>query len=202
MKTTPNNYDYVLSMYVSDDILRPAMCKVFKQENLNIATDSYSVIYVDDTKPGFKYEEDDKAPNAINLLKNFTFDRTENLNRDSLLSNYLTLGNKWSKKYKPCDKCEGYGEVECTCCGNDSECEDCDGTGESNEVESFTIPTLSGDKIKLFDRKIGSTFLHRVIQSAFFLGVENFTVKFNSENTKQAFLFEIDSAKIIVMPTL
>ena len=33
-----------------------------------------------------------------------------------------------------CHNCDGYGTVECECCGNETKCEDCDGNGNGSEI--------------------------------------------------------------------
>ena len=202
MKNTPNNYDYVLSMYVSEDRLRPQMCKVFKQENYNIATDAYSVIFVGEKDSGLKYNPDDKSPKALPLLMDFIFDTTEVIDRNTFLSDFFTLERKWYSLTKDCEECDGSGSTECDCCGHDSDCKECDGSGNSDEKLPFGKPKLIGDNIFLFDRKISSVLANRMIQTAYFLEAEKITVKFNKSNDKQVFLFEIGEAKIIIMPTL
>jgi hypothetical protein len=53
-----------------------------------------------------------------------------------------------------CPECDGYGDVECICCGNEKTCENCDGRGE--------IPT--GKQIEDFKEnlliKIGESYLN------------------------------------------
>ena len=201
MKNKANVYDYVLSMYVSENNLRPQMCKVFKQENYNIATDSYSVIFVDEKDSGLKYDSDDKSPKALHFLNDFIFDTTEVIDRNTFLSDFFTLERIWYSSTKACEKCDGSGSIECDCCGNDSDCKECDGSGDSYEKLPFVKPELIGDNIFLFDRKFSSVLTSKMIQTSYFLEAEKITVKFNKANDRQPFLFEIGEAKIIIMPT-
>lgn len=36
---------------------------------------------------------------------------------------------EYEDQYKDCDQCDGYGTVECDCCGHENECEECNGEG-------------------------------------------------------------------------
>lgn len=201
MKNIPNAYDYVMSMYRSTDNLRPGMTAIFKQENYHIATDSYTVIYVDSSASGLQYRPNEKSPDALSLLKKFTFDKTETIQTEQLLQQYFNTNLEWDKKLADCVDCEGTGSTECDCCGHENECDECAGSGESHEAKPFAIPVLKGDSIHMFYKKFSSQFIHRVIQTAYFLQAPSIIVKYQ-DGERNPCLFEIKEASIIVMPTL
>lgn len=203
MKNTANNYDYVLSLFRSTDELRPAMTKVFKQDKFYLATDSHSVIMVEETVTGLDYQEDEKSPNALSLFENLAHDKEINMDRDNFLSDIFSIEAKWIQHYKYCKKCKGSGTDTCPCCDNDSDCRDCEGTGSSDDVEAFSKPYLScGELIKLGDTTFDPHFINRVLQVAYFLEEKTITFKFLQNEQRKAVLFEIGKAKIMIMPKI
>jgi hypothetical protein len=203
MKNTANNYDYVLSLFRSTDEMRPAMTKVFKQNNFLLATDSHSLILVDESLAGLEYEEDEKAPNALGLFDKIVFDTEQILDRDTFLSDIFSLESIWIQNYKYCKKCKGTGTKTCPCCDNENDCEECDGSGTSDDVEAFTKPYLScGDVIKLGTTTFDPNFLNRVLQVAYFLDEKQIIFKYPKNEKYKAVLFDVGKARIMIMPKI
>lgn len=201
MKNKPNNYDYALSLFRSTDKLRPAMTKVFKQDKFYLATDSHTLIVIDSELTGLDYLEDEKAPNALALFDKISTNKEITFDRNEFLSKMISIEFEWENQYQECDKCKGQGIDTCPCCGNNNDCEECYGTGESETIIPFSYPRLTSDSlIELGDTTFNPNYLNRVLQVAFVLDEKNIIFKYPENEKYKAVLFEIGKVKIIVMP--
>lgn len=198
----PNIYDYILSMFKSNDSLRPALNEPFPQEDSVIATDSHSMIVVDKNLLACTYEGHEKAPNALGIFKDFQPDTEVVLNRDNLLSDFFKIEMEWYGKKVDCDVCEGSGSKECKCCGNESDCDDCDGTGSSFEEVPFTKPYLNGETIGLCATHFSSNYINKLFQVAFFLEEKEITASFVKGFPLKNVTFKIGKVDILLMPMI
>ncbi|MCT3817113.1 hypothetical protein HZP37_13480 [Elizabethkingia anophelis] len=202
MNTKPNIYDYVLSMFVAQDDFRPAMMKPFINDKHYCATNGHILCAVKKQNTGLKYSEDKDAPNAFKLIEDFVSDREVVVNRDEVMSEYFNSENQWKTKKLSCEKCKGNGYESCKCCGNESECNECDGTGSSDTDVPFSKITLQGEQINFLERKLTPSLFHIVILTAYILESKEIIVKYLECNPAKAIYFKIKECEILLMPRM
>lgn len=198
----PNKYDYVLSLFTSQDELRPAFAEPFPQEDVYCATDSHSLIIVDKTLAGLDYEGHEKAPNALSLYKNHISDTEFSVTKDELLSGFFSAEMKFLHTMKKCEECDGKGYKECHCCGNESDCEECDGSCEDFEQIPFGKPFLSGEFVCFAETTFYPNTLNKILQTANFIAEQNIIVKYEKGQPYRARVFLIGDVKILAMPSV
>ncbi len=198
----PNIYDYVLSMFKSNDSLRPAFCQIFKNENYYCGTDSHALIIAETSLTGLTYNDVEKAPNALKVYNDAVTDTELILDRNELLSDFFSAEQVWKGEKLSCDECEGKGYKTCRCCGTDNDCEDCDGTGESFLDVPFSKATLYGEVVKLCETTFNTFLLNKVIQTAFFLEENKIIARYKKGSPRSSVTFEIGKVKILLMPQI
>lgn len=68
---------------------------------------------------------------------------------------WILLNPDVAQSEEMCDECNGMGEIECSHCGNVSECSECVGTGKKNSSRQAYMLQMERDK-KVLDRYIKS----------------------------------------------
>ena len=198
----PNVYDYILGMYVSDDANRPSLTSIFPNEDYYCATDGHILIATKKGKLGKEYDGIGNYPNALGLIKNNQSNETYHFDRTEFLQKLYEAEFIWKKTHLPCEECSGTGSKECKCCGSESDCKDCNGSGESDEIKIFSNLELEGEKIKLFDTYFYPNYLNLILQTAFFLEADTITIRQQKEAKNKSFLFEINDVIILLMPII
>jgi len=198
----PNKYDYALSLFTAQDELRPAFSTPFPQETFYCATDSHSLIIVQNNLTGFKYDGHEKAPDALSLYKKHVCDTEFSLTKDEMLSGFFTAEMQYLNSMKKCTKCDGSGSKECECCGNESDCKECDGTGEDFEQIPFGKPFLSGELVRFAETTFYPNSLNKVIQTAYYIGEEKIIVRYEKGQPYRPRVFCIGDVRILVMPSV
>jgi len=160
------NFQQFVQSFCSEDEIRPNLCKPTCYDNgLVVSSDAtmlhlfYDERYHDKLPDStFKYQEggDYKAGvNALPVVNEYLLNYVNNA--ESLPLGYIELADfqkkfeeikmipEYKHKYKDCEECDGYGQIECECCGQDRDCEECDGEGSitipSDEVGYYRFPT-------------------------------------------------------------
>lgn len=188
----------MLNLFVGTDELRPDLCKPFFQKGNFIATDAYTLILIPPEGTGLHFPEQEK-PNVYNSIPpNDKESREINIHRlieklpPVLIDEYRTEETK-------CSECKGKGEVECDHCGQDTDCEDCNGIG----VFTKNIPT--GKKIQ--DEEAFYTFLgvgykyrylNRLIEACKIAKTDTIQQVRLAENSANVFM--LGNIKILIMP--
>ena len=163
MKNHKNYKSFVYS-FCSNDAIRKDLSKPTCYESgLVVSTDAIRLLLFYD-KSFYEQNKDDcylfsnepkVGVNSIPILKNFLSLYVENTNAQPLgyveLSDFdekfkeIQMIPEYKVKYKDCENCEGYGNTECECCGQDVECEECRGQGSikisSNEIGYYNFPS-------------------------------------------------------------
>lgn len=200
------NYDFILPFFLGDDELRPKFKQIHKDENGFVyATNSHILIRLKENLLHGEYKEVEKYPNCE---KFFELLQKDNLNTKNIPVNDLVqvLTNlKWVIQKLDCEYCEGEGTCECQCCGQDTECKKCGGTGYGKEKDFALLSvylteeeSYSESHIKILDKVFRANYLHIITVCAKILGVDNIEYVY-SETTNSA-LFKVGQADIILMP--
>lgn len=197
-----NIYDYILSMYVSDDENRPSLTSIFPNDEYYCATDGHILITAKKEKLGIEYTGIANYPNALKLIKEHKSNETYHFDRTLFLEKLYEAEFKWRKSHLDCEECSGIGIKECKYCGSKSDCKDCNGTGESDEIKVFSDLELEGQDVKLFDTYFKPNYLNLILKTAFFLEADTITIKYQKEFRNKSFIFLIKDVKILLMPKI
>lgn len=194
----------VFSLFLSKDKLRPVLQNPFKNNGKVVATDAYTLIYVNENDCDFEFtnEYEENAPNVdavipvinisekINVLKS-DFDAFK------IYDEYKNVGEDIK-----CSECEGEGEVEWEYerWTKTFDCPKCD--GEGLEYKSRSIPTgnktFRVSRVKMKDTYFDMVKFYKLIQVQDVLGGDITLV--NYENEKKGFLFKIGICYVLLMP--
>lgn len=156
LKENPK-YQMFIESWCSKDGYRTQMLKPTCYGNGWVcATDAYKLIWTYD--PDYQNFEnryifsDTEGIKAIPIVEKFSkfyegFDRpVGRIKIDDLEKVFekIKLTPEFNEKYVECPECDGFGTIECNCCGSESDCENCDGNGEipsgSEETGHYHFP--------------------------------------------------------------
>lgn len=201
---TPN-YDFILPFYCGNDSLRPLLNIPNLDENGYVyATNAHVLIKVKKENLINEYKTEPKYPNAEKMFSQLESSETVSIKTESIISLLSML--KWYKQQLiiDCEKCDGQGEIECSHCGHDSECKECNGTGytEKGDLQMGLLIKSNYDSIiKIGTKYFDPNLIHIIAISAAILHEDTITMHI-SENNLNANIFVIKEAQIIVMPKL
>jgi hypothetical protein len=99
-----------------------------------------------------------------------------------------------------CEICDGYGKVECDCCGHQNDCKECDGTGDGKPNGS---KELDYDyHLKIVGSHLNSTIVHRLTTGLVHSGYNHDSMlTILSNNDPQPMVMDIDGIKIVAVVT-
>jgi hypothetical protein len=99
-----------------------------------------------------------------------------------------------------CYNCDGDGKVECECCGNLSDCKECDGTGEGRPTGNKEIDY--DYHLKIAGSYLNSTMVVRITTGLVQSGYgHNSILTILSNNDPQPMVMDIDGIKIVAVVT-
>lgn len=76
-----------------------------------------------------------------------------------------------------CQACGGSGSGECPHCGNDTECETCNGAGEVGDDDQPLRVRFNGNEIRLEDIPLTPEYLHAIVLAHVVLGMPEITLR-------------------------
>ena len=104
------------------------------------------------------------------------------------------------QEYEECSKCDGWGKVECECCGNETKCEDCDGNGNGSEIPgqfSYDYNYI----IAIDESHIGVGCFEDIVNLLINLNVNpDETIKMTSSEMNRPHIFEVKDIKFVSVP--
>src|ERR1700739_265137 len=135
--TFVETWDTLLRHFCSRSDLRPAMRKPNIVGEHVYATDAHSWLKVPLQTSFRHYGSHEKTPNFAEVEKPWLLINPITISKKSI-SQVLS---KFEMKpdWKECKECKGNGVSECSCCGHESDCENCDGTGA---IDDYTVPEV------------------------------------------------------------
>ena len=136
-------YQTFIESWCSKDAYRTQMLKpTCFDDGWVCATDSYKLIWTYD--PDYKNFEnryihsDTEGIKALPVVEKFSefyegvprpIGRIKIKDIEEVFEE-IKLIPEFAEKYIECSECDGFGTIECDCCGSESDCEKCDGKGE------------------------------------------------------------------------
>lgn len=190
----PNKYDFVSSLFLGNDELRPVMKKHGVIGDYVYATCGHTCCRFkkDLTEMSEVYVKNEKFPNAEAV---FTIDEVEPASEvkfkvNDLIQKFYKFKLQSETYLEECKECDGSGYIECGCCGHEDDCNECDGEGGEEKIKGFgtiTVDTDDYNYMSLEGQKLSPSLLYRVIHSALILGEDEVTMKYS--NHKCFFIF-------------
>jgi hypothetical protein len=182
-------FDYLLTIFFSNDKLRKALMHPIPAENYVYATDAHSAIKIQKKLLVFSYNQIENAPDVESVIspvyseKEITFNAIHVQDLTHILSQSRIGYTK-----QMCEVCDGDGTVVCSSCSNEHDCKSCSGSGVSNCVYPVRITYSTSEcTVFLFDGKFSPHLLERVLIAAFALNAQNIEIR----SIGQKFLFTI-----------
>lgn len=191
-------YDYLLTWFVSGDDYRPQLCKPWVEGEHVCATDAHAFIQIDKKMVALqeKYQIDEapaedgfkpKPPPSIQkLLADKVFGESLTIEIEKLIEGLAQIEFRFEEL--PCEVCEGKGTITCKCCDNDSDCRECDGSGDSGTPVNRKIYD-EGALIKIDEMYFNPKFIERLVIVSKMLG-EN-RIRINIASPVELGLFTI-----------
>lgn len=197
--TFVETWDTLLNHFCSRDDLRLAMGEPNIVGDFVYATDAHSWIKVP-FQPSFRhYKNDLTPPDFKGASKDWKFIEPTVISKKSIESALSKFELK--PDWRPCKECNGNGVVECKCCGNASDCENCDGTGS---IDDYTVPEIYYNgyeedlAIKVLDNLVAPFQIGRLIRAMDFLKAESISL-FTNEKYK-GLVFRHGEIEIVISP--
>jgi len=108
---------------------------------------------------------------------------------------------EYDKKYKDCSNCDGYGKVECDCCGHETDCDECDGEGnvECGEEETGEYKYPSNHYIKIHGNHLSLYEMREVVDYLKQMGIEELEICSTDSDIKSLFGIPGEKMYILIM---
>lgn len=196
-------YDFILPFFINKDKFRPHFEKIHcSDEGFCYATNSHVLIKVPADNCMFKYDAVPNYPAVESVFKQYEQPNSAVIKLDELVK--VTSLFKWVRPLDSdiCQKCKGTGVISCECCGQDTDCKDCNGNGkhEKGTVElSLLVCEDYNSLIKIHNKYFKPDYAHIVAVCAMALGVNEVTLLYN-DNKFDPHIFIVGDAQILVMP--
>lgn len=198
-------YNYILNLFTSTDYkFRPQLTAPGTIGNDVFATNSYSIIMVPKSRLSHVYERHQKF--LSDDIRESFFDHAKYplIKEDDFdihkLAELLSCAKIHFQKLN-CEKCGGEGVVRCTHCGNDSDCEECDGTGKDKDCGFFIRESdMSHSAIQFMGVYYRPVEMEKVLISILALKPDKIQIRRNSDCTKT--LFILDDVEIVTVHTV
>lgn len=192
-----NKYDFIANIFTGDDELRESMWSPGVIDGNVYATDAHVCIKFPKNRASLDYSFNDSFPSADKIFNELELTEKVKINTELLLSKVFDCEVLFDDKFKRCNTCGGDGEVECECCGNDSECKDCKGEGEIKSNTPYAGITVKGEDIMILGKKVAPKFIYKVVECALLLGQKFITIEYHKE--KLPLVFKMLDVEILVM---
>lgn len=191
-------YDNLLTDFCSKDGYRPGMMVPKTEGNSTYASEAHFFIEIPNHLLSQEYPGNEKSPNFQMALGSILLSprRSEPLLIDKAAIKLFFDAHRTKVEYENCEQCGGEGTVECHCCGNDSECRECDGTGNGKPTGKVTIP----ERVKV---KIGPTYLAaHLLEIIVKASADQSLYLINKPTDKKAALFQFGEIHCGQMPVM
>lgn len=194
----PNIYDFILSLFTNNDELRPALSVPGIIEDKAYSTDAHACIRFskDLSNMQIAYLKNEKFPNAKAIFEDLEFENETSLTVNDILLGFYDCKLQIGTVFENCDSCDGYGTKDCQCCGNEAECDNCNGSGGNDKIEPFSGLTLSGENIMLLGKLVRPHLLYKVAHTALLLGTKTINLKTTKKNQ---LIFTFSDVEVLVM---
>lgn len=197
-------FDYLLTIFLSNDKHRETLRKPIPTENFVYAADGHSAIKIQKNLLVFSYVQIENAPDVeaviSPLYREFEITCTAIYVQD--LAHILST-SRIGYLNQLCEKCDGSGLVVCHECNNEHDCKSCDGHGHSDCVFPVRLTYSPSEcDVFLFGGRFSPHLLERVLIAAFALNAKNIEIR----SIAQRFLFTVKgdkgSVEILIMGKL
>jgi hypothetical protein len=208
------NFEKMVRSFASNDDFRISITQPICYENGWVAsTNSHKLIWFHD--PEFVKKENildyskGEGANAQGILEKYQNiyqgDRQPigriDLEKVREVFSEIQKEPEYEKKYRDCDECEGFGTVECNCCGHETSCDECDGEGtvECGQEETGYYKFPQGHYIKIGDNHFSLNEFSEVLEYFDLVGVKELDVYVDNDSLKSFFGVPNDTVYLLFM---
>jgi hypothetical protein len=183
-------------MFVGHDSMRPILSQVSLKDGYLYATDGIILAKIKAELCCKTYVEVEKYPNAETVVSDHKSIEKKTVSVDQLFNELMKIEVCFKPKMIECSDCDGDGASICGCCGNEGDCNTCNGDGEvpGKELEL----TGAESRCSLFNKDYGLPFIDTIIKTAVYTGVKEIEIS-NAEGTRGT-LFTVGDFTILLMP--
>ncbi len=214
MKPNFTKLDYMLAYYIADDELRPAICKAYTDDEDAYASDSHTLIRISKRNIAGNYPDFREKKDVPNFSK-FINEQREKTKFAGVISinellpciENIKVKLRNEKLQKDCDNCNGDGEIECSCCGHESECKECKGKGYHEHNGKIVIRDVvftdeDGEEIRrisIHDRHFSPKYTELIMLTMLILNVEKCNLYLNDDAAKPMAIFHIEEYDVEIL---
>lgn len=192
MKNKNNIYDYVLNLCVSTI---GNFDKPFTRGGKVYATNSFLAVRFDKTKTQYIFMEGKTEVESVFKKEETTDIHTIRMSTNELLG-ILSGYGMYLNVRKTCEACHGKGEEECFHCGNEIDCETCNGAGKTGENVPTATFAFKDITMTLDGKHFTPTYLHIAALVALVLGDAEIAIECRGQ---KAYIEYGDGTEMIVM---
>ncbi len=195
MKT--NIYDFVINLYTDyGNNLRPQLSRPGEINDKIYATDAHAIVRVNKSLVLKDYSDNEKFPSGDKIFNDFEKENNTTISTDEFMKEFFSTKLRLDDLTKDCDSCHGEGEMDCPCCGNETDCKQCDGQGQIVVEKNICRMQITGKDIIFLKKKFSAGLLFKVVHTALILKVDSIEMFTSSNNSV---LFIVGECEIIVM---
>jgi hypothetical protein len=192
-----NKIDIFLKSFTSKDSLLPALAKPVMVGDRIYSTDARHLVSIPKDMTDTQYLEDSTFPDCEKVITGATkLDKPLFFDSKTLKEtlDLIPLHNV----YAECTQCEGEGTIECDHCGHFSDCEECNGSGETSLIIGKEIDN-SEHRIKISEGLFNASYIKKILEAN---EIENSEIRILSNTPNRAMLVEIGRITILIMPQM
>jgi hypothetical protein len=207
-----NSFESMVRKFSSNDGYRDAISKPICYQNGWVAsTNSHKLLWFNDpefiNKENILDYEKGQGANAFSILEKYSEIYEGNqqpigrVKFEDLRGVFLNIRKEpeYKEKYKDCSNCDGFGTVECDCCGHENKCDECDGEGNiicgKEETGHYRYP--QGQYIKIVNNYFSLKEFEEILEYLSMVGVDELDVYFTNDNMKS--FYGIPNERIFIL---
>lgn len=208
------SFESVVRKFSSSDGFRDAISKpICYSDGWVASTNSHKLIWFND--PDFINKEDildyekGQGANAIAILEKYSniyqgdVKPIGKIKLNDVREVFINIRKEpeYENKYRDCTNCDGFGTVECNCCGHENECDECDGEGNiicgKEETGHYKFP--QGHYIHIVDNYFSLSEFSELVEYVEPLNIEELDVYFTNDGMKSFYGISNEGVYILLM---
>jgi hypothetical protein len=190
--------DYCLLHFVGTDDMRPVMKNISRKGRYVYATNGSILAKVSRSKCMIDYPFVEKYPDADSVIDQIIPEVNTLFKTNELFEIIMKLKPILKHKEESCDWCAGTGKVDCHCCGHNSKCNDCAGTGQSTTSD---LVLFSDDHFKVCGKLLSVENMSLLMMVAKYTGASKIQA-YTMNDKYKGVLFIVGVFKILIMPKI
>lgn len=194
----------VFSLFIGDDLLRPAMHKPFQINGKVYATDGYTLVRTYKTNIDFLLDNKNDPPNCEDVIPEINLNEVLIIEKEMFEPLKTEDEYEFSGKNVKCETCEGRAQVEWEFehYTRDFDCPVCKGSGLSEQKQGRKTggKAFGNYVVKVKDGYFDVTRFYKLVKVRDILGGDIRLVAYKSNTSP--FLFQVGDCEILLMPLI